>query len=376
MQITSVLPLALTALSLLAGCANSAPGTPAPTPTPVPVTSSLVATGFNGPQGVHVAANGDVWVSDDGTGGATSFDAPTPTGGTGTGTYGDTARLIRVAPDGSQRVASTLLSVSPPGIGPTGGGKIALIGDAVYVTDAVWNAGYSVPRVPRASSVLRVEGGATTEVANLFAFDEENNPDGVPAAQGGVDSHAYGLAAGPDGLLYVADAGGNDLLKVDPATGAVSLVASLAGRTGTGAQSVPTDVAFGGDGTVYVTLLGGFPYPAGVSRVVKVVGGEVTDFATGLNLLTDVTLGPDGSLYAVSLGTADVSAEPPYAANSGSIVRIGADGKWGTVVSGINYPTAVAFNAAGDAYVTQNGLGAPGSGQLVRYAELTRYAAK
>ena len=54
----------------------------------------------------------------------------------------------------------------------------------------------------------------------------------MPAAQGGLDS----LAAGPDGQLYVADAGGNDLLKVDSATGTVSLVASLAGQTGTGQQ--------------------------------------------------------------------------------------------------------------------------------------------
>lgn len=373
MKTTPALLSSLATLSLLAACANPSPTPPAPAPTPAPVTPSVVATGFNGPQGVYVAG-GNVWVSDDGTGGTESFTAPTPTGDTGTGSYGDTARLVRVAPDGAQSVVTTLLSVSPPGIGPTGGGKIAVIGDTMYVTDGIWNAGYSIPRVPKAGSVLRVEGGATTEVADLFAFDEANNPDGVPAAEGGIDSHPYGLAAGPDGLLYVADAGGNDLLKVDPATGAVSLVASLAGRTGTGAQSVPTGVTFGADGAVYVSLLGGFPYPDGVSRVVKVVDGEVTDFATGLNLLTDVTLGPDGNLYAVSFGTADVDAELPYVANSGSLVRIGADGQWGTVVDEINFPTAIAFNAAGDAYVTQNGLGAPGSGQLVKYAELTRYA--
>jgi hypothetical protein len=282
-----------------------------------------------------------------------------------------------VAPDGTQSVAARMPSVNIPGIGPSGGGKLALIGSTLYFGNGVWNAGFSVSRPARISAVLRLDKGEAVEVANIFAFEAATNPDGVPAAQGGLDSHAYGLATGPDNQLYVADAGANAVFKVNPTTGEVSLLASLAGRTGTGPQSVPTGVAFGNDGTLYVSLLSGGPFPSGAARVVKIAGGTVSDFATGLTMLTDVERGPDGKLYAVSFGRFDGSAQGnPFVPNAGSVIRLGANGEKETVLSGLNYPTSIAFNAAGDAYVAENGVGAPGSGRVVRYAQLTRYAAQ
>lgn len=38
------------------------------------------------------------------------------------------------------------------------------------------------------------------------------------------------------------------------------------------------------------------------------------------------------------------------------------------MISGLSFPTSVDFNAAGDAYVTINGVGAPGSGEVVMYS--------
>lgn len=336
----------------------------------------LVASGLNGPQGVYVAGDGSVWVTEDGLGGDQTFAAVGPEG-PGEGNYGNTARVVRVDPGGTQSVVAITPSVFVPGIGATGGGKIAVIGSNVYVANGVWNAGFSIPRPAKVDAVLRIEGNTATEVANVFAFEAANNPDGVPAAQGGIDSHAYGLAAGPDGQLYVADAGGNSLLRVNPATGAVSLVASLAGLTGTGAQSVPTGVTFGEDGTIYVSLLSGGPFPSGAARVVKVSGGTASDFATGLTMLTDVERGPDGHLYAVSFGRFDTAATGnPFVANAGSVIRLKANGDRETVLSGLNYPTSIAFNPDGDAFVAENGVGAPGSGRVMRYTGLTRYAAQ
>ena len=62
--------------------------------------------------------------------------------------------------------------------------------------------------------------------------------------------------------------------------------------------------------------------------------------------------------------------------NAGSVIRLKAGGVKETVLSGLNYPTSLAFNAAGDAYVAENGVGAPGSGRVVRYSGLTRYPAE
>ena len=44
------------------------------------------------------------------------------------------------------------------------------------------------------------------------------------------------------------------------------------------------------------------------------------------------------------------------------------------VLSGLAFPTSIDFNPAGDAFVTINGVGAPGSGQVVKYAALTSAA--
>jgi hypothetical protein len=37
------------------------------------------------------------------------------------------------------------------------------------------------------------------------------------------------------------------------------------------------------------------------------------------------------------------------------------------VVEGLSFPTSIALDADGNAYVTINGVGAPGSGQVVKF---------
>jgi hypothetical protein len=142
--------------------------------------------------------------------------------------------------------------------------------------------------------VIALEEGEITPVANLWDFERENNPD--PNL---FDSHPYGLAADPAGTLLVADAGGNTLLRVDPASGAVELVAVFAGLPGPfpnpargdamEADPVPTSIVVGEEGTLFVSLLSGFPFVPGSAKVLEVSAeGEVSDFATGLTMLTDV----------------------------------------------------------------------------------------
>lgn len=75
---------------------------------------------------------------------------------------------------------------------------------------------------------------------------------------------------GPDGMLYVADAGGNCVYKVNQATGEITLVAVIPGievpaemvpeggnpaRGGSAdIDPVPTSVTITEDGTIYVSL--------------------------------------------------------------------------------------------------------------------------
>ena len=131
---------------------------------------------------------------------------------------------------------------------------------------------------------------------------------------------------------------------------------------------MPTGIVFGDDGRAYVAFLSGFPFVPGSAKVVTVGSdGAVADYATGLTMLIDLQKGPDGELYAVSFGQFTEQGPQP---NSGALVRI-KEGDASEVIAGeLSFPTSVAFSATGDAYVTINGVGAPGSGEVLLFAGL------
>ena len=338
---------------------------------------TTIAGGLNAPQGVIVAPDGSVWVIDSGTGGDQEIPFVNPeTGEVEAATYGETARVVQVATDGSQTVAASLTSLLV-GQEPLGGARLALVGDSLYVTNGGWIGAASEEALPNTASVLKIEDGTATEVAQTWPIEKEQNPDGHI-----LESHPYGLTPGPDGKLWVADAGANTILTVDPGSGEVSLVAVLEGvpsplpnpARGDAQESdpVPTAVAFGQDGSIYVSYLPGFPFLPGSAKVVKLSSdGQANDYATGLTMVTDLRAGPDGNLYAVSLGQFTEQGPVP---NSGAIVRVQEGTASETVLSGLPFPTSIDFTPEGDAYVTTNGVGAPGSGELVLYKGVTSMA--
>jgi sugar lactone lactonase YvrE len=84
-------------------------------------------------------------------------------------------------------------------------------------------------------------------------------------------------------------------------------------------------------------------------------------------MLTDLQRGPDGDLYAVQFGMFTEQGPVP---NAGSVVRIHEGNASEVLVSGLPFPTSLAFDQDGNAFVTINGLGAPGSGAAVRFDRL------
>jgi len=332
---------------------------------------TVVAEGFNGPQGVLVAPDGSVWVIEGGVGGDTAIEMVDPASGQVVeAMMGDTARVVEVTPDGEQNVVAVLPSVHV-GEDFVGGARLALLDGKLYATSGEWLGTLGDEALPLMGVVAEIADGEATTVGDVWETERTTNPDGVQ-----VHSHPYDLAVGPDGSLWVADAGANSLFTVDPESGAVEFVATFDAMPGVfpnpnrGGEMltdpVPTGVAFDADGNAYVSLLSGAPFIPGSAKVVKVdAAGEVSDYATGLTMLTDLTAGPDGNLYAVQFA---VFTDQGPTLNSGALVKV-AEGEGSTpVVEGLSFPTSVDFNEAGDAYVTINGVGAPGSGAVVMYA--------
>lgn len=323
---------------------------------------STIATGLNGPLGVLVGKNGTVYAVDAGTGGETEI-APGIT-------LGDTARVVQITADGTQSDVINLPSVSAEGFG-IGGNRLAQIDDALYVSHGDWDTGMGdEPPTDTFATILKIEEGEATVLADLLAFEVEENPDGLPNdPENGVDgihSHPYDMTVSPQGTLYVTDAGGNDLLEVDPATGDISLVTAFEqltvdlGGGETEVQFVPTGVVVAEDGTLYVSS-----FYQGIVRVTP--EGEVSPFTDEVGFLTDLTLGPDGNLYGTSIGEETEEGPVP---DSGSVMRIDAAGAATVALEGLNTPSAIDFNDAGDAFLTVNTFGAPGSGEVVRVAGL------
>lgn len=334
-----------------------------------PGTQSVVVEGLNTPLGVAVDAEGNIYAGDSGTGGDEVIGiAPDPeTGEEVEVTLGDTARILKVTPEGEETVVATLPSLGFGGMGAAGVNQLAFVDDTLYAASGEWDGTLADERPARVAAVLRIEGDQVTEVANTWDLERDDNPDGGPDTY----THPYDLVGGADGTLYVADAGANDLLELDPATGELSVVTAFDllpipdGQGQLEVEYVPTGVALGEDGNLYVSS-----FYLGVARVTP--QGEVSPYATNVQLLTDLQLGPDGELYGVQIG--ELGEEGP-AENSGKIIRVREGEASEVVVEGLAFPSAIAFNDAGDAFVTTSIFGPPGTGQITKISALTQLEA-
>jgi hypothetical protein len=124
--------------------------------------------------------------------------------------------------------------------------------------------------------------GDIEAVLDVRAY-QEGDPD--PFDQEGIptESNPYGLAVLPSGDALVADAAGNDLLRVTPG-GVATTVARFDVETVStshlppemglpptiDAEAVPTTVTVGPDGWLYVGELQGFPFRPGTSHVWRI----------------------------------------------------------------------------------------------------------
>src|SRR5262249_30505059 len=89
-------------------------------------------------------------------------------------------------------------------------------------------------------------------------------------------------------------------------------------------------------------------YAEGSSKVSKIApDGTVSDAWTGLTAVTDLALGPDGTLYAAEMATVTTDDAPFLTPNTGKIVRQTGPETQEDVVTDLPYPTGIGFAADG-----------------------------
>jgi glucose/arabinose dehydrogenase len=320
------------------------------------VTITPVASGLDNPRGMAFGPNGALYVAEAGEGGSDfCFEHPAlgPVCGGMSGAVtrlwkGKQERILRGLPSFVNEGGEAL---GPSDVNPHGNGNLYVtigLGD----NPAVRNT-FPAPARLHGWLVKGNPSGHWKPTVDIAAFEAANNPDaGQPGTL--VDSNPNAVAALPGGRAVV-DAGANDLLSVD-ASGNISVLAVFPVRFvpfGPGMipmQPVPTSIAVGPDGALYVGQLTGFPFPMGGANIFRVVPGQQpTVYASGFTNVLGVAFGPDGSLYVAEISHFGLLSGNP----AGGIWRVPPGG--GTpqlLTTSVILPGGIAVAPDGSLYVS------------------------
>ena len=234
------------------------------------------------------------------------------------------------------------------------------------------NGGNALPKpLGTAFGTLLLRQGGNTVVADLAAFaaahPQPASSLGDFPGETAYNSDPYDVAAYRGGYV-VADAGANDLLEVSE-QGTISVLARFRALSEVApanlignpkpitikAQAVPTSVAVGPDGALYVGLLRGVPSDPGTAYIYRVVPGQQpTIWARGLTAVTAIAFDSAGRLLATEYNVDGLLAPDT---DPGALVRISCDGKTVTTlpVPGLYQPTGLAVDPDGTVYVSNYG---------------------
>lgn len=269
-----------------------------------------LATGLDAPRGLTALGNGDVLVAE-GAGG----------------------RLLRVAADGTQTELLTGLPVALIEVAP---GEVETTGVSSAISDGGTGYYYVIGESTDAgfSALYQAEAGGTPVlIADLGEYEEANNTDGDLDLAGDPEllSNPYDLVLDASGDIFVTDSGANAVLRVDGTTNEITpfaiftnrenpLFAGGAGIGGPTMDQVPTGIAIGPDGAIYITTLTGFPFPTGAARVYRLEDGnadgdalddgESTIFFEGLTTATDLVFDANGDLLVSQFSTNMLAGAP------------------------------------------------------------------
>ena len=335
----------------------------------------VVARQLNNPRQLSlVEGEGALLVAEAGRGG--SKCVPGPEGETCVGDSGSVRQVSTHNAYKPKRIVSGLLSGAAPdgsfAIGSDGVSARHLSSVLIQETFVPPEALAHLPKRQN-GALLRLKGGQLFRFADITAFERNNDPD-----HQGFDSDPYAVLALKKRAI-VADAAGNDLLSVDR-KGNVSLLTVFPNvKTGacanqpndegtTGCDAVPTSIALGPNGHLYVGGLAGLtPGEARVYEVDPSTGAIVQSWG-GFTSVTGVAVAKDGTIYASELFGGD-----PNAQVQGQLTKIAPNGTRTHLK--VPFPAGLALDSRGRLYVSAwsgspgTGLGVPGidsSGQVWR----------
>lgn len=310
-----------------------------------PLPGDVIVDNLGSPRGIAFDADGNLLVAVAGTGGETELPMASPEGQT-VGHIGLTGRVVSVAPDGT---ATDRISGFPSyalGMETLGLYRVIPNGDSLWVVYS--GSGQANMGAFWTDSVVEYDAKtlAVKTVINLNDFEAAEDPDG-----NGYDTNVSDIAWGADGTMYITDAGGNDLLSWTAESG-LQVVHAWPDNP------VPTAVEVAANGDLYIGFLGAMLAP-GAGKIEHWSGGKMVETFGGLNAVSDILLDGD-TLYAVQLTVFSDKGPGP-----GSVVKVAADGVT-PVAEGLPAPFGIAKGPDGALYVSYGTAFLPGTGGVVK----------
>jgi hypothetical protein len=378
----TVLAAALSSLAVLAPGASAASGP----------STTVVAHGLDAPKYVTLGPGG-LYVAESGHGGPHCVVGTANVSVTRV-CAGATGSVVRIAGHrvhtlerglASATVASTHAVSGVTAVGFTGRRMALLFSDGGVGPTGV--SGVASPygeRLGKLDLTARRTGGRPRTEVDIAAF-HATHPQ-PPATLGGLpgetlyDSDPHDMVPYRGGFA-IADAAANDVVWVH-GSGKVTLLGRLptrpetapAGTLGPGspamkvrAQAVPSSVAVGPDGALYVGLLRGVPALKGTAEVDRVVPGQAPKpVVTGLTRVSDIAFDAKGRLDILESDTAGGGVQPT---STGALLRATPHGSSRAKatdlgVRGLHSPVGLAIGRTGTAYIT-NDTTTAGKGTLL-----------
>jgi hypothetical protein len=324
---------------------------------------SVFAQGFNNPRGLKFGPDGYLYVAEGGAAGSLStIGLCDQANGAGPYTGGFTARISKVAPNGA---VSTLVDGLPSsqtnealGHLVSGVADLAFIDGKLYAIIA--GAGCSHGLKDTNNTVIRVNSdGAWSQVANLSAFQKSHPVANPEPADFEPDGTWYGMVAA-GGVLYAVEPNHGELDAITT-DGRIRRISDISRSQG---HIVPTAIVADRE-NFFVGNLERFPIQGASSKVLKITrNGEVTTIAIDFSTILGLAIDSKHRLYVLENTTGNPFPTP----GTGKVIRIDGKHKYTEIATGLNLPTAMTFGPDGNLYVSNWGFGPPpvGIGQVVK----------
>ena len=334
-----------------------------------PSSVTVVASHLGNPRGLSFGDDGKLYVAEAGRGNGNHCVSDPEMGSVCVGQNG---AIDAIGADGTVTpVVTGLISVAgPDGSGAEGMVAVSASGGTVYgqfggntfgiptsglPTFLQQNAHRELGQFGMASGAAFANGAGVGDYDYIWSnAHKELNPQFPDSNPNGV------LVTG--GRRFVVDAGANTLDEVRP-DGTVDVLTYFDVPAGSPTDAVPTCVAKGPDGALYVGELLGGDFAPGHARVwrVDVSGAKATKsvWARGLTTVQGCGFDPAGNFYATEFQINGLG-EGPTSDPTGALVKIAPDGSRSNLgVGSLFVPSGFAAGPDGSLYVSNCSIAPP-----------------